>query len=202
MDTSNKYKEYLSPQEISQEVIDWAKTHLSQGGEDTFINELCFIDRARRADLVLANGSLSAFEIKSERDTLSRWQGQQEDYLTCFEKVWLCVHAKHIEPALQKTHGDVGVLVIDDFSSISMLRRAGRSSQLDIYNLTGFLWRADLDRLGRAYDLQIRSRMRIKEVRQIIANELPVNIINKFVIETLKSRYSLSSDSSMLGDAK
>ena len=193
MSTLKSHIKSLGPDEIRGSLISWAKKYLSHDESDTFISELCFVDRARRADLVLANGSLSAFEIKSEKDDLSRWAGQQVDYLSCFENVWLCVHAKHIESALQNTHKSIGLLLVDNLSSISMVREAGLNFSLEAYNLTGFLWRADLDKLAKKHGVETKSRMRIKEVREILSTELPLDIIKSFALKTLKARYSSSS---------
>lgn len=198
MNTLEKYTKNLKPNEICQSLTSWAQSYLSQDSTDTFISELCFVERTRRADLVLANGSLSAFEIKSEKDSLLRWQGQQLDYLTCFEKVWLCVHTKHIKSALLQTHDDVGLLVIDNLSNISMIRQAKDNYNVKAYNLTGFLWRTDLDQLAKQNEIKIKSKMRIKEVRNIITNELPIKDIKVFTLKTLKTRYSSLSSSSSI----
>lgn len=200
MSTLDKFLKQQGPNEIKHSLIDWSQKFLSHGNTDIFIDELCFVDRSRRADLVLANGSLSAFEIKSKQDTLSRWLGQQEAYLSCFEKVWLCVHVKHLEAALKQCDSDVGLLVIDDLSGISMIKSAANSSKLDPYSLTGFLWRSELDLLAKENELEVKSRMKIKEVRQVVAEELPVSKIISKVLFVLKERYSSKSSNLPVGE--
>jgi len=65
----------LNPTEIRPILKQWVAKAMSHEESDVFIEELCFIDKARRADLVHANGKLTAFEIKSHADTLARWEG-------------------------------------------------------------------------------------------------------------------------------
>lgn len=51
------------------------------------ISEMTVANWSRRADVVLANGSLWAFEVKSELDNLGRLPGQLEAFTSHFEKV-------------------------------------------------------------------------------------------------------------------
>lgn len=51
------------------------------------ISEMTVANWSRRADVVLANGCLWAFEVKSELDSLSRLSGQLDAFTTHFEKV-------------------------------------------------------------------------------------------------------------------
>lgn len=51
------------------------------------ISEMTVANWSRRADVVLANGALWAFEVKSELDSLTRLPGQLDAFTTHFEKV-------------------------------------------------------------------------------------------------------------------
>lgn len=158
-------------------------------GSDVFIEELCFIDKARRADLVHANGKLTAFEIKSHADTLARWEGQQEAYMACFDEVWLCCHSKHLVKALESCLPHVGVLVVDDYSGMAMIRKAKPNKFQDKFHLTGFLWRNELDELACQHGLTTKSRDLIKEVRRQLSDALPIGEIRSHVLACLKQRY-------------
>lgn len=65
-----------------------AKQHPSN---TEFLAELPIANFSRRIDLVMANGSLSGFEIKSEQDSLKRLGGQLETYMQYFEKCNCCL---------------------------------------------------------------------------------------------------------------
>lgn len=77
----------MTPNEINALLRQWIARSLPHGDGDALIDELCFVDKARRADVVHANGKLSAFEIISHADTLQRWTGHQDAYLSCFDEV-------------------------------------------------------------------------------------------------------------------
>nr|WP_314616881.1 sce7726 family protein [uncultured Pseudomonas sp.] len=180
----------LNPDEIRPLLKQWVTKVMSHEPGDVFIEELCFIDKARRADLVHANGRLTAFEIKSHADTLLRWTGQQDAYLACFDEVWLCCHSRHLVKALEVSAANVGILVVDDFSGMAMVRKAKANRKQEKFHLTGFLWRDELDRLARAHGVQVKSRDLIKTVRQAVSDALSLEQIREFVLSILKRRYS------------
>ncbi|MGF6167076.1 hypothetical protein M2426_000649 [Pseudomonas moraviensis] len=179
----------LNPTEIRPILKQWVAKAMSYEESDVFIEELCFIDKARRADLVHANGKLSAFEIKSHADTLARWEGQQQAYMTCFDEVWLCCHSKHLVKALESCLPHVGVLVVDDYSGMAMIRKAKPNKLQDKFHLTGFLWRSELDALANQHGVPTKSRDLIKEVRRQLSDALPMDVIRSHVLVSLKQRY-------------
>lgn len=180
----------LNPDEIRPLLKQWVTKVMTHEPGDVFIEELCFIDKARRADLVHANGKLSAFEIKSHADSLMRWVGQQDAYLACFDEVWLCCHSRHLVKALDLSAANVGILVVDDYSGLAMVRKAKASTRQEKIHLTGFLWREELDRLARMYGVAIKSRDLIKTVRQAVSDALSLEDIRDFVLVVLKQRYA------------
>lgn len=185
-----------NPDHIRELLKTWVARTMPHTENDVFIGELCFINKARRADLVHANGQLTAFEIKSAADSLSRWEGQQSAYLSCFDQVWLCCHSKHIEKAFDVTHRSVGILVVDDLGSIAVVRRATHNKLRDKFTLTGLLWRSELDEICREYKVKTKSIMKIKEVRLEVAEALEWEPIRDKVLNRLKVRYSVSQNMS------
>jgi hypothetical protein len=179
----------LNPTEIRPILKQWVAKAMPHEESDVFIEELCFIDKARRADLVHANGKLTAFEIKSYADTLTRWEGQQAAYMACFDEVWLCCHSKHLVKALKTCLPHVGVLVVDDYSGMAMIRKARPNKFQDKFHLTGFLWRNELDALANQHGVPTKSRDLIKEVRRQLSDALPISEIRSHVLACLKQRY-------------
>lgn len=76
----------------------------------TLLNEL----RAgsSKADVVVLNGTATAYEIKSERDSTSRLQGQLENYRQTFASVNVVVSESHLDTVLRNTPEDVGVITL------------------------------------------------------------------------------------------
>ena len=133
--------------------------------------------------------------IKSEKDNLKRWITQMDAYLNVFDEVWLCVHGKHLESALTITPKTIGIIVVDNYESLALVRSAKKQSSNNAYDLSGLLWRDELNDLASQHKIQIRSRTTKNEVREILAKNLDIEIIREFVLKQLKIRKSHQTSS-------
>lgn len=186
----------LKPNEIRGILRQWVSQNFSLKAGDVLINELGFVnkdpkstvDSTFRADLAVANGRLVGFEIKSELDTLKRWIIQMEAYSKVFDEVWLCSHGKHIAKALEVTPSHIGIMVVDDLSSLAVIRKPSINHHLRAYDLSGLLWRDEINELCRIHHIKITSRANKREAREVLAKALPLDIIKGFTLERLKTR--------------
>jgi hypothetical protein len=80
----------------------------------TVISELNVAGFTRRADVVLVNGKLSAFEIKGELDKLDRLPGQLDTYSRYFENVTVVCAQKHTSKVIAMASESVGVWEVGD----------------------------------------------------------------------------------------
>lgn len=190
------HMEPLTPVQILDRLSSWLSTQQLCGPNDVLIPELCFADRTRRADLVLANGRLVGFEIKSKADTLKRWQEQMQDYLHIFDEVWLCGHGQHILRAMPVCDPRVGFIVVDDFGGLAVLRPPRKNTEIDSYKLTSFLWREEIDTLMRTHQLPVIRKERIGAARRRLAQCLPLAMIQQWVLICLKQRYRATQNKS------
>jgi len=94
------------------------------GCSATFFREMFVQDFARRADLVVANGTLSAFEIKSARDSLDRLDGQLDVYAQHFEQVTVVAATRHVSAVLACVPRRVGIWEVTDDGQLIVHRRA------------------------------------------------------------------------------
>lgn len=67
-----------------------------------------------KADVVVLNGTSTAYEIKSERDSLSRLRNQVASYRQVFAAVNVVVSTKHLERILRSIPEDVGVITLSE----------------------------------------------------------------------------------------
>ena len=101
------------------------KRHLRESGEvrnAKVLTELCVDDFSRRADVVLVNGKLSAFEIKGDQDSLYRLDGQVATFSKFFESLTVVCSAKHTGGVLDKVPPDVGVWQVTTDECIEIVR--------------------------------------------------------------------------------
>lgn len=179
----------LTPIDIRIALENWVSTYQPHADEDVLVGEMCFLGKKRRADLVHANGKLSAYEIKSESDNLSRWPGQEEAYFKVFDHVWLCCHTRHIEKALVKSSDQTGILLIDDHSNIAVVRKPKINKHYDIEEVARLLWRSEIDSLLSKKGININPKERIAQAREKLLKNCSNPELKKETISLLKERY-------------
>ncbi len=77
-----------------------------------------------KADSVILNGTSSVYEIKSERDTLTRLDQQICSYRKVFATVNVITGEKHLRSVNATVPQDVGILLLTDRYQISTIRAA------------------------------------------------------------------------------
>jgi hypothetical protein len=77
-----------------------------------------------KADVAILNGTTTVYEIKSERDSLSRLERQIENYRKVFASVFVIAGENHVAAVLDATPPDVGVMSLDHRYYISTRRKA------------------------------------------------------------------------------
>lgn len=157
----------------------------TSGANASFISEM-FVDKfSRRADLVMANGKLSVFEIKSERDTLERLEGQISSYQNFFEEVTVVCATRHqlnVEALVPK---NIGVWVIDSDGHLSIARKAKVEQLPSIENWLSFLPVDELKKLLRNKGIgKTGNRSDLVEA----ASLLPIKSVRAYVLSFLKRR--------------
>jgi hypothetical protein len=90
------------------------------------LNTACMLTEFRagtsKADVAILNGTTTVYEIKSERDSLSRLERQLASYREVFASVVVIAGEKHIEAVLRSVPADVGVMSLTHRHTIKTLR--------------------------------------------------------------------------------
>jgi|Laugresbdmm110sn_1035088.scaffolds.fasta_scaffold12754_5 hypothetical protein len=158
----------------------------ASGAAAAFISEL-FIDKfSRRADLVMANGKLSVFEIKSERDTIDRLKGQVSTYQDFFEEVTVVCAPKHQLNVVSTVPERVGIWLIDCNGRLSILRKAKAKKLPSIHNWLTFL---PVDELSNLLKESGRRSTGNRTSLMEIASLLPLKQVRSYVLIFLKRRH-------------
>jgi hypothetical protein len=77
-----------------------------------------------KADLAILNGTATVYEVKSERDSLSRLERQINAYATVFARVYVIAAENHVKAVFSLVPEDVGILCLNSRHQISTLREA------------------------------------------------------------------------------
>lgn len=155
------------------------------GADASFISELFLDNFSRRADLVMANGKLAVFEIKSSRDTLDRLVGQLETYLLLFEHVTIVCASKHLAGVEAVAPSGVGIWEAQGDGSMRIVRRARARSISSKKSWVSFL---PVD--------ELRALLRMNEIRAVgtrgelvqAIDSVPVKVVRAYVLSYMKRR--------------
>jgi hypothetical protein len=99
------------------------------------LNTACMLNEFRagtsKADLVILNGTATAYEIKSERDSLDRLASQIKNYKKVFARTYVIASERHISKLREILPNDVGIMSLSRRYRISTEREAmDRSSEV------------------------------------------------------------------------
>lgn len=77
-----------------------------------------------KADLVILNGTSTVYEIKSDRDSLSRLNNQILNYKRVFSRIYVVASDTFIQEILDSTPNDIGVMSLARWNRIRTVRKA------------------------------------------------------------------------------
>lgn len=147
-----------------------------------------------RADMAVINGSMHAFEIKSDLDTLKRLPRQQEAYSAIFDKVTLIVGMHHAVDAMMIVPDWWGIEVArlqNDEVVFNKIREPKANTCRDGLSIARLLWRGEalkiLESNNAAYGLRSKPRA---QIYQKICEILDTDAISNSVRHTLCLRES------------
>lgn len=154
-----------------------------------------------KADLVILNGTATVYEIKSERDSLTRLASQVESYKRVFAAVNVIASESHIEGIRRILPNDVGIMCLSKRFRISVIRDAVDCAER-ICPITVFesLRSTEAAAVLKALDISmpvVPNTQRHRVMRALFAELDPVALHQEFV-RTLKRTRNLSSLSGLV----
>ena len=170
---------------------DLKRTH-SSDPSTLIVEELGLFQGQSRADLVVINGFLIGYEIKSQYDTLERLPRQREAYEKVFDFVTLVVVEKHLEAAKKEVPESWGILLAEARQgavSLGEIRRASPNKNVDSDAIVQLLWKEEvlavLTALGIGRRLKTTTR---RELWAFLALSLSPEDLRQAVRERIKAR--------------
>lgn len=164
------------------------------GRDDVFvIDELGLAHARGRVDLVVFNGHLHGYEIKSSKDTLTRLPRQLAIYYPALQKLTLVVATRHVEAASAMVSDWCGLVEIIEGPrggvGFASRRRSRVNPNLDPFMLAHLLWRTEaqeLLRLRGASSSDLNAPR--KQLYRTIADEIPVQELSAAIKAAMASR--------------
>ena len=163
------------------------------GEPDTIIrHEMSLCGWKRRIDIATLNGEFSGYEIKSDRDTLSRLPGQADLYGRVFDRVTLVVASRHHQQALDLVPEWWGIVVArrdDGCVVLEPEREPAINPRLDAHALAQLLWRSEALEEMKARGLaRGLSRQYRDDVVLALSQCVPVRELRAIVHARIKAR--------------
>lgn len=185
----------IREKDIKAALIDWLyeKGHVEDA---VIINEMVVANWSRRADIAVANGRLSVYEIKSDADTLKRLPGQVDLFSSHFDKVTLVVASKFVSTVLDGYPPEIGVLEVMCDGGAIRLRQARAGRIVETKNssvLSSFLTKLDLCKLLRKEGVNASPGMSRCELVELVSN-LHARVVKNYVLSFLKDKYKPTFD--------
>lgn len=148
-----------------------------------------------RADVIMiTEEELIGIEIKSDADTYARLSRQVKDYDRYFDRNYVVVgtsHAAHIEEHVPEYWGIVTVEEEKDLAGAPdfyILRRASANPHMDQNRKISILWRPELARIQKKYQLPKYKSMSKKFVAEKLLEKLPEEILAREISLALFER--------------
>ena len=154
-----------------------------------------------KADIAILNGTVTVYEIKSERDSLARLANQIRNYQRVFAKIFVIVGESHVTSVIRATPSEVGVMSLSRRYQISTVREAvdcpDRISPLTVFESLRVAEAKDIvTRLGQAVPDVPNTEMH-SALRSIFEGFEPRDV-HDAMLQTLKKSRSLLSLSSLV----
>src|SRR5258708_8210067 len=165
---------------------------LHENEPDTLIvEELGLCQGIARVDMAVGNGSVHGYEIKSERDTLTRLPAQTDVYNRALDFVTIVaaqIHADKISSIIPTWWGIWIAVQESDGVKFQKKREPRENPSIDPFALAQLLWREEALQALAERDLAtgMRGKTRDKLWRRLA--DLEVEVLGNIVRQRLKQR--------------
>ena len=164
------------------------------GRDDVLVvDELGLAHARSRIDLVVFNGHLHGYEIKSSNDTLDRLPRQLSDYCSALQKLTLVVATRHLDATSAMIPGWCGLMEVlkgpRGGTTLAPQRRARMNPNLDPFMLAHLLWRPEVQKLllpRGASSSEVNAPR--KQLYRTLADEMPVHELAPAIKAAMASR--------------
>ncbi|MBN1458443.1 MAG: sce7726 family protein [Armatimonadetes bacterium] len=171
-----------------------------EGDLDTVIlEEVSMGCGAPRIDLLVVNGALEGFELKSDRDTLRRLPRQARFYTSVLDRMTLVVGPRHLDEAREIVPSWWGLALAEGSApariSLSTIREAQQNPSPDPMAIARLLWKEEafslLDEIGAADGFRSKPR---GHIHARLVDSCHIDTIRRCVRQRFRTRTDWKSD--------
>ena len=147
-----------------------------------------------KADVVILNGTASAYEIKSERDTLDRLQRQIEAYRRVFARVNVITSLNHLDEVQELIEADIGILILNKNYALSVVRKADNNPRrIDVGAVFDSIQLHESKRILQLSGVEVPNLPNTQQYTALreIFKSLPPELVHMQMVKVLKESRSL-----------
>lgn len=154
---------------------------------------------ASKLDALVVDDSISAFEIKTDRDDFARLPSQLQDYQSRFSLVWVVAGQRHCDRLQRSVGPGVGIAVLKDGRRIEILREALPSECLSSESMIGCLRKDEYLRVLAGFGLDARGipNTRVFGAALELARSIEPSILQDALRVELRSRKVMLSKNAL-----
>ena len=160
------------------------------------VEEMAILWGDARVDIAVINGSLHAYEIKSELDNLSRFEKQYTLYNKVFDYCTLVLHEKHYKAFHAKYEQllpNWGTIIVKkEYGKVisELTKKPEKNTSKDIISVCYLLWKSEIFEIIDKFDVREKglSNKKKKELYQFISEKIDHTELEKAIREKLKNR--------------
>ena len=178
--------------DVRRAVKVWLGAEYAHDPDSYIVEEMGVWSGTVRIDVAIINGSLSGYELKSDRDTLERLPHQRDIYGHVFDYLHLVVGKRHAEDAEKLLPDWWGIqIAIADSRDVKLLphRRPSLNPSPDPYLIAELLSKEEAISVLSAFGIDRGWKSKkIRLIHERLANEIPLPDLKDQVRSILKKR--------------
>lgn len=157
------------------------------------VDELGVAHGKGRVDIVVLNGCIHGYEIKSSKDTLSRLPAQLAEFSRSLEKLTVVVAPSHVSQLLNLIPDWCGIILAEKGRrggiNFRTLRSSRKNPDLDLSAMSRFLWRQEaFDLLASLGAQAIHPKAKRSELYNCIAAMVSAKELTAAIKRSFKNR--------------
>lgn len=165
--------------------IDWLLPSLS--GDYALVSELLYSEQQRYADIVaITPNQLTAYEIKSEKDTTVRLLEQLNCYQRTFDYTYVVCHKKHVEKILSLLPSGIGLIVESEPRKFSIIKKAKKSTTISNVSLLSHYARHTIEKI---FQVKLNKQLALHWARVEVSPEINTQILLEQYRKDLYNKY-------------
>ncbi len=181
----------LSDLDIRRALYSKLRAIYAQDTGTVIIDELSMCQGEARVDLAVVNGSLSGYEIKSDKDNLGRLPHQLSIYNQCFEMMTVVVGGRHVAECLESLPQRWGIWeAIRSAGNVQIesKREPESNPEVESESVVQLLWRQEALESLQQIGITPKAKAGRRELWNDLVNAVPHSTLVKIVCDRIKAR--------------